>query len=413
MRRRPCPTHRALAATAVLLGGLVLPFGASAAIPASAAGEAPCDVVVLPTTEPTAPSRADRSQALARMGVPAAQQVTTGSGQVVAVLDSGIHPGVGIDVLPGASFVLPDVDPSLLSGHGTIVAGLIAGPHGVAPDARIIDGKVFDTESPDEGEVGVTSGGIADGVRRLVELHRTSPFGVANISLSVTDRDDPQLGRAIRDLVARDVVVVASAGNVPSERSDEVDGFHGTPRSDAVVHPADHPGVLAVSAVPPAGEHPRSYVLPNADTDVAAPTYRGLSVNANGQRCDVEQVATSWAAAQVSGVAALLRAAFPRETAPQIATRLVETAEGSGGGINPWTGAGVVQAHDALTRELTTPRDGRFEGTRAQVHADAQAPPAPDRADVLGPARARLLWFGLLAGALMALAFLLRPLFRR
>ena len=40
-------------------------------------------------------------------------------------------------------------------------------------------------------------------------------------------------------------------------------------------------------------------------------------------------------------------------------------------------------------------------------------PPPPTRVDLFGTSRAMLLWFGLVAGSLLALAFMLRSLTRR
>ena len=122
------------------------------------------------------------------------------------------------------------------------------------------------------------------------------------------------------------------------------------------------------------------------------------------------------AAAEVSGILALLRETYPRETPRQLVARLVATTEGGGAtveAVNPWTGAGVVQAHDALTRELKPGRQGKVEGTLRETRADAQAPPAPERIDLFSTPRAILLWSGLVAGSLLALAFMLRPLIRR
>ena len=178
--------------------------------------------------------------------------------------------------------------------------------------------------------------------------------------------------------------------------------------------------MLAVSATPPGADDPGTYVVPNLDTDVAAPTFGAVSVNATGQRCVVGEVATSWAAAEVSGIVALLRERFPRETPQQIVARLQATTEGAGAPTdpeqqveNPWTGAGVVQAHDALTRQMKPGREGKVERTVAETRADAQAPPPPARIDLFSEPRAILLWAGLGAGALLALAFMLRPLIRR
>ncbi|KRF37335.1 S8 family serine peptidase [Nocardioides sp. Soil805] len=370
-----------------------------------------CDVTAVLESEQLADTRTRTSAPMERMHVPEALERTDGSGVSVAVVDSGVQPGLPINT--GSALSLPDVSGPLLSGHGTIVAGLIAGKEGVAPGARVIDMRVLDTEEPDfsQGQKGVTSQGLAAGIRQLVALHRTQKFTVANISLSVP-QDDPDLRAAIKDLVARDVVVVASAGNADSEATAS-GSFKGTPRNDVSVYPADYPGVLAVSAVAPNNDDLRQYVAPNKDTDVAAPTYGGLSYNITGQKCLVTEVATSWAAAEVSGVVALLRAAFPRDNAKQIVARLEATAEGSDEVANPWTGAGVVQAHDALTRTLTVKRSGRVDRTVAEVSEDAMAPPAPPRIDLFGSSRTLLLWAGLLAGALMALAFILRPLARR
>ncbi len=379
------------------------------AAPAHAADGEECNVSTVLESERLADTKVRTSAPMTRMHVPEAHEVTDGSGVTVAVVDSGIQPGLPIDTVPSAG--IPDVSGPLLSGHGTIVAGLIAGTQGVAPGATVIDMRVLDTEVPDysQGQKGVTSQGLTAGIRQLIALRRTQPFSVVNISLSV-GQDDPNLRAAIKDLLARDVVVVASAGNADP---DAPESFKGTPRNDAQVYPADYPGVLAVSAVAPDNDDLRQYVAPNKDTDVAAPTYGGLSYNITGQKCLVTEVATSWAAAEVTGVVALLRAAFPDDNAKQIVGRLKATAEGSDEVANPWTGAGVVQAHDALTRALTLGRSGKVDRTVAEVSEDAMAPPAPQRIDLFGSSRTLLLWAGLLAGALMALAFILRPLARR
>lgn len=398
-----------------VVAAAVLPGAALVAAPAHAADEdAPCQSDQIPGSEQLADTTTKDNAVFDRMHVDDAQRLATGRGVRVAVVDSGVAdvPGLAVEHLgpvDGASG-------AVLSGHGTIVAGLIAGPDGVAPDATVVDVKVYDKDGADtsRGEKPLSSGAIVAGIDRLLAV--PGGFDVVNISLAVT-RADPALEDAVARLVATGAVVVASAGNKVVD-PDGASTSEGTEGNDASVFPADYPGVVAVTALPPNGDSPAQYVVPNADTDVAAPTVGALSVNANGQRCGTVDVATSWAAAEVSGVLALLRQRFPRETAAQLVARLEQTTESGGlpaeGGYrDPWTGAGVVQAGDALTRELRPGRKGTVETTQPAVRADAQAPPAPARVDLFGTPRAMLLWSGLVAGSLLALAAMLRPLLRR
>ena len=392
--------------------------------PASADHEAPCAITELPDSERLADTHEKDNPAFDRMHVERAQEVATGKGVKVAVIDSGVASTEGLT--PYGGLVIAGANPSvLMSGHGTIVANLIAGKHGVAPDAQVFDVKVFDVEGADttQGEKPLTSAGIVAGIDAVIDANRREKFDVVNISLAV-QTSAPELEAAVARLVAQDLVVVASSGNKEEGDASSEEGFKGTPGNDADVYPADYPGVVAVSATPPDGSDPATYVKPNLDTDVAAPTSGAISVNASGQVCVVTQVATSWAAAEVSGLLALLRERFPRETPRQLVARLEATTEGGGAArpseddaaeveVNPWTGNGVVQAHDALTREIKPGRQGKVETTTREVRADAQAPPAPERVDLFGTPRAILLWSGLVAGSLLALAFMLRPLLRR
>ena len=390
--------------------------------PASADHPAPCLAGEVPGSEQLADTHTEDNLAFDRMNVAHAQELGTGRGTRIAVIDSGIVGVEGLD-LAGSS-AIPGVAPNaFLSGHGTIVAGLIAGPHGVAPDAQVYSVKVYDADDADttQGERALTSAGIVAGIEAVIDAQPQLRFDVVNISLAVT-QPDPALEAAVARLVALDVVVVAAAGNVETDGPDAPSdaGFKGTEGNDSDVYPADYPGVLAVSATPPGDENPGAYVVPNLDTDVAAPTLGAISANATGQVCVVGEVATSWAAAEVSGIMALLRARFPRETPAQLVARLEATTEAAGplgepdpAVQNPWNGAGVVQAYDALTRQLKPGRQGKVETTVQETRADAQAPPAPERIDLFSTSRAILLWSGLVAGSLLALAFMLRPLVRR
>ncbi|MFF2508059.1 S8 family serine peptidase [Streptomyces sp. NPDC058067] len=168
-----------------------------------------------------------------------------GKGVTVAVLDSGVdysHPdlggalGEGHKVVGGHDFVNGDDDPMDDNGHGTHVAGIIAGRAaekggvtGVAPGANLLAYKVMD----DAGQ-GYTSDIVA-GIEAAIDPANPHRADVINMSLGgYGDGHDP-LGLAATAAVRAGVVVVASAGN---------EG----PGSGTVGTPAAADGVIAVGA---------------------------------------------------------------------------------------------------------------------------------------------------------------------
>ena len=85
----------------------------------------------------------------------------------------------------------------------------------------------------------------------------------------------------------------------------------------ATGNPPDEGGFLSAElGGEPSGAPVTDFVLPGSDTDLAAPTYGLLSVAVNGATCVVPEVATSWSAAEVSGVGARLRAPEPHHPPP-------------------------------------------------------------------------------------------------
>ncbi len=401
-----------------LAAGVVAATVPAWASPARAAEEtAPCSSEEIPGSEQLADTKAKDNPVFDRMRVEDAQRLATGRGAKVAVIDSGVRPLEGL----AATELGPVAGASgaILSGHGTIVAGLVAGPRGVAPDAQVFSVKVYDKETadPTQGEKALTSGGVVAGIEAV--LAADPPRGLRrrhHLARRRPGRPRPRgRGRPARRHRRRRGRRV---------RQPRAGGTAGRPRlrrhrgQRRLRVPGRLPGRARGQRRAAGGRRPVTYVLPNLDTDVAAPTVGAISYNATGQVCATTDVATSWAAAEVSGVLALLRERFPRETAAQLVARLEATTEGAGLTTDPdvrdpWTGSGVVQAYDALTRELRPGRQGKVETTRRALSPDAQAPPAPEPVDLFSTPRAMLLWSGLGAGSLLALAVMLRPLLRR
>ncbi|MCW2793988.1 MAG: peptidase and in, kexin, sedolisin [Nocardioides sp.] len=390
------------------------------------------EVVTCDQFEATSPQHADTATSvpLRLLDVPAAQKAVAakadraGAGVTVAVLDSGVSTAEGqIPVLPTKPFSTPIQD-----SHGTAVAGLIAGrprkdgsPVGVAPGADIVDVRVFETT--ENNDVQVDNQAVVDGLNWVADRNRAGDLkiGVVNMSLSLSP--NPQLKAALRRVVKSDAVVVAASGNRPID-TDPLWAKFGEGGSETglgedaagQVFPAAYDGVVAVNATADADPDVTdlsTVVLPNSDTDVAAPTYDAVSVALNGSNCRIQQTATSWSAAEVSGVVALLRSTFPHEKAPQIVARLLRTANGAMDEPTLFQGAGVVQPLEAVTRTLHPDRTGDL-ALSTPVESGHQRATAPEpEADVLAATRDHAIWWGLLGGGALLLALLLRPVLAR
>jgi membrane-anchored mycosin MYCP len=176
------------------------------------------------------------------------------------------------------------------------------------------------------------------------------------------------------------------------------------------VHPADYDNVLGVSVTPEGSgsSDPYAWTLENSMTDVAAPTAGAVSYSLRGESCLLGAPATSYAAAEVSGVLALLQSAYD-ESIEESVRRLLITAEGRHDIPNTLVGAGQVQAMDALTRPMNVDEAGT--GSVEQEPQLLSVPEEPD--DVLASTREDAVWWGVLGGGVLLLAVLLRPVLAR
>ncbi len=340
----------------------------------------------------------------------------------VAVLDSGVAPAASripvIEEVTGTKG-----DQSEVYFQGTVVAGLIAGAKradgslvGIAPDAKVIDVRVYDDPAAGEDATTRSATELAGGLDWVARNAAKYNIRVATVAFGVPSSKALRLATA--RVIREGVVLVAATGDRPEEGGLFDTDFDDPPAKDEdgadVIFPAGYPSVVGVNST--AGGLPgtdlTSLVVKNSRTDVAAPTANGVSYGLNGSSCVVDTISTGWAAAEVSGVVALLWQMYPDDTSQQIVARLLGTASGTPDNPTPLIGVGVVQPYEALTRPLDPDPSGRVE--RAVVVPEKSEATAPEPApDLLATTRDNAIWWGLIGGGLLVVALLLRPMLAR
>jgi|GEM_PF-1526847 len=289
-------------------------------------------------------------QTLARAGAtvqpPAAgaSGAWSGEGIVVAVIDTGVdylHPalgggiGPGFKVIGGYDFVDDDADPMDPNGHGTHVAGIVAGHatgfSGVAPGARVAAYRVLDASG-----MGHNSDVIA-GIERAIDPNGDGAFDdrahVLNLSLGGDgDADDP-VSVAVDNAAAVGSVVVVAAGNAGGYLTV---GAPASARRGIAV--GAHDSAFAIAPFSSRGPAGGTFAL---KPDVVAP---GVAVRSAWPGGGYEHLSgTSMAAPYVAGVAARLLHQHPGWDPDAVRSALMATASGIGEDVFT-QGAGRVRA---------------------------------------------------------------------
>jgi subtilisin family serine protease len=306
--------------------------------------------------------------------------ITTGNpNDLVAVLDTGVDPNQ--PQLKGKVIVGPDVcaddrplcaSPYDKNGHGTFVTGIIAaatndgiGIAGLGWNTKVIDIKVLDDTGSGNSMDEAT--GIYDAVSagaKVINLSLESEPCSQDPSDCGPNQDEES---AVEYAIAHGVVVVAAAGNYDSHDP---------------IYPADYPGVLSVAAstdqgsVDPANGGPYLDFSEYGDAaNIAAPGVNVLSTWYDGNYA--EESGTSMAAPHVSAAAALVMAADPALSGPQVATLLRQTAAPLASGSAPLDGGlldvgAAVKA--AAARALPQTLDGyQLVGANGGVYSSGVA----------------------------------------
>jgi membrane-anchored mycosin MYCP len=345
-----------------------------------------------------------------------AQKFATGDGITVAVIDTGVNASPRVPAEPGGDFVdksgngLNDCD-----AHGTLTASIIAGRPsptdgfvGVAPAARLLSLRqtsdnyqpVGARTDPNDPNTTQTAGSLRSLARAIVHAANLGAQ-VINISeaacYKITRRiDETGLGAAIAYAVnVKNVVIVVAAGNTgadcnqnpPPDPSVPADP-RGWKQVQTIVSPAWYsPLVLTVGGIAQNGQ-PSNFSMSGPWVGAAAPAenitalgYDGNPVNAlPGQDGPVPINGTSFAAAYVSGLAALVRQRFPDYSPAQVINRITATARHPGGGVDNYIGAGTVDPVAALTWDVPAgPKTAPFKVK--QLPPPVYVPP-PDRGPI-------------------------------
>ncbi len=270
--------------------------------------------------------------AVAQLRLPQAHQLVRGMNVTIAVIDSGVdarHPELANSVADNFDALGSKEGPHV---HGTGIAGAIvahARLMGSAPEARLLAIRAFGGGSKGES----TSYVIIRGMNYAAE------HGAQIINMSFAGPKDPLIERAIAATAAKGILMVAAAGNA---------GAKSPP-----LYPAANPNVIAVSgtdaqeklfAASNRGNH-IAIAAPGADIFLPAPD-------------DKYQITsgTSFSAAYISGVAALIMERNPALKPNDVRAILMKTARDLGTpGRDDLFGAGNADAFAAVTAAAAAP----------------------------------------------------------
>jgi len=304
---------------------------------------------VLQDQKPSA--EVDPSQyAVAQLRLPQAHALGRGMNVTIAVIDSGIdvkHPELANSVADTFDALGSKEGPHF---HGTGIAGAIvahAKLTGSAPEARLLAIRAFGTAS-----------GKAESTSYLVlrSLDYAVEHGAQIVNMSFAGPKDPMIERGIAATAARGILLVAAAGN-GGEKSPPL-------------YPAANPNVIAVSGT---DAQERFFTASNRGNYIAvAAPGADLFLAAPDEKYQITS-GTSFSAAYVSGIAALIMERNPALKPGDVRAILTRTARDLGApGRDDLFGAGEVDAFAAATAASVTP----------QVPM-AAAKPAGDKAPVL------------------------------
>jgi subtilisin family serine protease len=331
----------------------------------------------------------DFTWGLARIHIPQVRALyhLTGAGVRVGHLDSGVtgnHPDLKGKILLFKDFSLKQAPEAYDDGgHGTHTAGTIVGGNasgkhiGVAPEAKIICGKIF-------GESGASREGIIAAMEWVIDPDgNPDTDDGAQIVSNSWGSDNPTnktFWEPVKKWVDLGVFPSFACGNSGPNTVGTPAAF---PHSFAIgsVDPGD--GSSEFSSRGPVTWSGQQYIKP----DVAAPGSSILSAWNTGNGYNAIQ-GTSMACPHVSGVVALMLQANPKLTVERIRQILESTADDRGepgkdnlfgsGIVNPWKAIAQVVPSGELAGTLKTDGGQPVKGELTLPDVGLTVPTADD-----------------------------------
>lgn len=304
----------------------------------------------------------------------------TGKGQSVAILDTGVdynHPalggGWGRVVIGGWDFVRNDSDPMDETGHGTMVAGMIASKaftyggfryRGIAPGAKIVAVRIEDNSDflPDSR--------IEAALRWVINNRKKYNITAVNMSLGDGDYERKftrgPYGDELATLKKMGVFITAASGN---------DGIS----RPGINYPAADRSVVGVGSVN-GSDMISSFTSRAGDLDLLAPGEGVVAPSiSGGQHIYLKGNGTSFAAPVVAGAAMLLHQANPALSQSQILSILKATASKNWDGDSEYPATYLtyrrLDIDNAIRSALSKKsRKTRSTRTRPQTQAIVQSP---------------------------------------
>jgi subtilisin family serine protease len=295
--------------------------------------------------------------AVAQLRLPQAHQLVRGMNVTIAVIDSGVdvkHPELVNSIADSYDALGSKEGPHV---HGTGIAGAIVAHGklmGSAPEARLLAIRAFGSGA---------NGAESTSYVILKGLDYAAEHGAQIINMSFAGPKDPLIERGVAATASRGILMVAAAGNAGAK--------------SPALYPAANPNVIAVSGT-------------DAQEKLFAASNRGVHISIAAPGADIFLPApdekyqitsgTSFSAAYVSGVAALMLERNPALKPIDLRAILERTARDLGApGRDELFGFGEADAFAAVTASTAAPA---VPLAAVSGPPGSQKPPPADNASV-------------------------------